>query len=58
MERQNLFANMMEKKSLKFCCEMKLEWGREEYTVCYTGNERSGLSWLKTGIWKLRGMRK
>jgi hypothetical protein len=37
---------------------MKLEWAREEYTVCCTGNERSGLAWFKTGIWKLRGTRK
>jgi hypothetical protein len=33
---------------------MKREWAREEYTVCYTRNKRSGLA----GVWKLRGMRK
>jgi hypothetical protein len=37
---------------------MKQEWAREEYTVCCTRNERGGLAWFKTGIWKLRGMRK
>jgi hypothetical protein len=37
---------------------MKQEWAREEYIVCCTRNERSGLAWFKTGIWKLRGMRK
>jgi hypothetical protein len=26
--------------------------------TCCTRNERSGLAWFKTGIWKLRGMRK
>jgi hypothetical protein len=37
---------------------MKYEWARETHTVCCTSNERSGLVWFKTGIWKLRGMRK
>jgi hypothetical protein len=37
---------------------MKQEWAREEHTVCCTRNERSGLAWFRTGIWKLRGMRK
>jgi hypothetical protein len=44
--------------SLIFYCDKKVEWGREEYTVCCTRNGRSGLAWFKTGIWKLRGMRK
>jgi hypothetical protein len=57
MERQNLFANIKEKRSLIFYSEMKQEWAREEYTVCCTRNERNGLAWFKTGIWKLRGMR-
>jgi hypothetical protein len=26
--------------------------------VCCTRSERSGSAWFKTGIWKLRGMRK
>jgi hypothetical protein len=37
---------------------MKQEWAREEYIVCCTRDERSGLAWFKTSIWKLRGMRK
>jgi hypothetical protein len=37
---------------------MKQEWTREQYISCCTRNERSGLAWFKTGIWKLRGMRK
>jgi hypothetical protein len=53
-----MFANIEEKKSLIFYSEMKQEWAREEYIVCCTKNERSGLAWFKTGIWKLRGMRK
>jgi hypothetical protein len=36
---------------------MKLGWGREEYTVCCTRKERSGLAWRRAGIWKLRGTR-
>jgi hypothetical protein len=36
---------------------MKQEWAREEYIVCFTRNERSGLAWYKTGIWKMRGMK-
>jgi hypothetical protein len=57
-KRQNLFANIREKRSLIFYYNMKLEWARKEYTVCCTRNERSGLAWFKTGIWKLRWMRK
>jgi hypothetical protein len=37
---------------------MKQEWAREEYIACCTRNERSGLAWFKTGIWKLRGTSK
>jgi hypothetical protein len=37
---------------------MKQEWAREQYISCRTRAERSGLAWFKTGIWKLRGMRK
>jgi hypothetical protein len=37
---------------------MKLEWDKEECTVCCTRNERSGLAWFKTGKCKLKGMRR
>jgi hypothetical protein len=37
---------------------IKQEWAREQYISCCTRNERSGLAWFKTGVWKLRGMRK
>jgi hypothetical protein len=37
---------------------MELEWAAEEYTVYCTRNERSRLARFKTGIWKVRGMRK
>jgi hypothetical protein len=58
MEQQNLFANVREKRSLIFYCDMKLQWAREEYTVCCTKNVRSGLASFRTGTWKLKGMRK
>jgi hypothetical protein len=50
IERQNLFAKIKEKRSLIFHSEMKQEWAREEYIVCCTRNERSGLAWFRTGI--------
>jgi hypothetical protein len=37
---------------------MKQEWTRKKYIIFCTRNERSGLAWFKTGIWKLRRMRK
>jgi hypothetical protein len=58
IERQNLFAKILEKRSLIFYSEMKYEWARDEYIVCCTRNERSGLAGFRSGIWKLRGMRK
>jgi hypothetical protein len=58
MEQQNLFANIKVKRSLIFYSEMKQEWAREEHICCCTRNEISGLAWFKTGIWKLRHMRK
>jgi hypothetical protein len=58
IERQNLFADLREKRPLIFYCDRKLEWAWEANTVCCTRNERSGLAWFKAGIWKLRGMRK
>jgi hypothetical protein len=33
---------------------MELKWGKEDYTLCYTRNDVSGLALCKTGIWKLR----
>jgi hypothetical protein len=58
IERQNLFANIKEKRSLILYSEMGQEWTREEYIVCCTRKERSELAWFKTGIWKPRVMRK
>jgi hypothetical protein len=58
IERQNLFSRIKEKRSLIFYSEMKQEWAREKYISCCRRIERSGLAWFKTGIWKLRGMRK
>jgi hypothetical protein len=53
-ERHNLLANTRDKRSLIFYFERKLEWGRREYTVCFTRNERSGSVWFNTGMWTLR----
>jgi hypothetical protein len=58
IEQQNLFAKIKDKSSLIFYSEMKQEWAREEYIVCCTRNEKSGMASFRTGIWKLRGMRK
>jgi hypothetical protein len=44
---------MREKRSLIFYCAVKLEWAREEYTICCARNEGSGLAWFGN-----RGMRK
>jgi hypothetical protein len=49
----NLFANIREKRSLIYYCEINLEWAREEYTVRCTRNKRRGLAWFET-IWKQR----
>jgi hypothetical protein len=54
----DMFANIKEKQSLVFYSEMKQKLAREECIVYCTRNERSGLAWFKSGIWKLRGMRK
>jgi hypothetical protein len=45
IERQNLFANINEKRSLIFYSEMKQEWAREEYTVCCIKGTRE-VGWL------------
>jgi hypothetical protein len=38
---QNLNENIREERLLIFYCDMKLEWAREEYTVCCTRNDGS-----------------
>jgi hypothetical protein len=58
VEGQNLFANMRDSRPLILYSEMKTEWIEEEYTVCCTRNERSGLGSYETGIWKLKDMKK
>jgi hypothetical protein len=58
IEQQNLFANIREKRLFICYCDMKLEWAREAYTACSTGNENSGLAWFEIGVWKLIGTRK
>jgi hypothetical protein len=58
IERQNVFANLREKRSLIFYCEMKLLWAGEEYVTCCSRKDRSGTAWFEVGAWKLRGTRK
>jgi hypothetical protein len=53
-----LFGNIREKRLLICNFQIKLEWGKKERTICCTRNEGNGLAWLKTGILKLRGMRR
>jgi hypothetical protein len=53
IERDNMLANTGENKSLIFYCEIKLEWGKEEYMVCV--QEIREMDWC--GIWKSSGMR-
>jgi hypothetical protein len=47
---------MRENRSLILHCKIKLEWGKEDHTVRCARNERNGLAWFETGIWKLREM--
>jgi hypothetical protein len=53
-ERHNIFADITDKTSLIFYCDMKFVWVREAYTDCCTRHVRSGLVWFKTGTWKLK----
>jgi hypothetical protein len=58
IERQTLFANLSEKRSLIFYRDMKLLWDRGDYVMCGSMNDRMGIAWFGAGIWKLRGIRK
>jgi hypothetical protein len=37
---------------------MKQVWGKESYIEKFTIKERMGIIWWKTGIWKLRKIRR
>jgi hypothetical protein len=37
---------------------MKLLRDREYYVMCGSRNDIMGIAWFRTGIWKLRGIRK
>jgi hypothetical protein len=37
-----------------FYCDIKL-WARKEYVTCCSRKDRSGISWFKADVWKLRG---
>jgi hypothetical protein len=56
--KESLYADVRERGSVIFYCDMKFEWVGEACTVCCTRNERIGLAWFKAGTWKIRGMRK
>jgi hypothetical protein len=36
---------------------MKLLWDRKDYVKCGSRNDRMGIAWFRSGIWKLRGMK-
>jgi hypothetical protein len=57
-ERQNIFSNISKKVYLLFYFEMKHESGKMSYTDECTRKDRIGTTWLKAGIWKLRGLRR
>jgi hypothetical protein len=44
---------MAGKISLSFYEERKYKCGREDYIDFCSRNERSGIAWMKAGIWKL-----
>jgi hypothetical protein len=37
---------------------MKLLWDREDYVMCGSRNDRTGIAWFRAGIWKFGGIRK
>jgi hypothetical protein len=42
---------------VKYCCEETYMTQREQFgALCRTRNERTGIIWLKSGIWKIRGI--
>jgi hypothetical protein len=53
-----VFANLSEKRSLIFYPIIKLLLDRKYYVMCGSRNDKRGIAWFRTGIWKLRGMRK
>lgn len=56
IQRQMILANIQVKCSLVYYCEIKEGCGTENYIHC-NRSDRSGIAWLTTGIWKMRGLR-
>jgi hypothetical protein len=52
------FENLSEKRSLIFYPNIKLLLDRKYYVMCGSRNDKRETAWFRTGIWKLRGMRK
>lgn len=49
---------MGEKFSVTLYQEVKRTWDKEQYDEWGIGNERNGVAWIKTGICKLRKLRR
>jgi hypothetical protein len=47
IERQNFFANLSDKRSLIYYRDMKILWGRENYVMCGSRNDRRGIAWFR-----------
>jgi hypothetical protein len=56
MERQNILAKFLEKRSLTLYREFNFSWGKKCIECCLR-KERSGTVWLLAWIWQLRGVR-
>jgi hypothetical protein len=44
--------------SLVFYKEMKQRWWKKAYVNCCYRKERNRIAWWRTGIWKMKGIRK
>jgi hypothetical protein len=51
-----MFAKISE-ISLTDYVDIKRIWGREEYIMCCSRDERRGRAWWRLGIWKLKDCR-
>jgi hypothetical protein len=50
VQNVKLYADIRDKRSLIFYCDMTFVWVREAYTDCCTRNVSSGLAWFNIGI--------
>jgi hypothetical protein len=56
--RHKPLADVRDKRSLIFYCDMKFKWVREVYTGCCMIDVRSGVAKFKAAAWKMTGTRK